>query len=920
MKKNRKGFTLVEILAAVTILGILSVIAIVSVNKIIQNAKEKHYTTAEDQLELAGQSYVQQNRSALPKAIGQKTKISLKTLVEKNYIDQIKDYSDNDCNLENSYVQIFKYSKDDYSYLAYLDCPVYTSEEQIKQGSPQIEITMSDPNKTKTATADIKISDNEKLLSWSYIIYKNGKEVKNSGSTLLPNYDKELTKTLKLSSYTPGSIKVVVTATNIYGMTTTKTSSLVNYKDTEGPECVIETDDNDSKTWSTGPITITVGCNDHDGVGCTREKYTKTFKTSTDIGKIIIEDKAGNKTECEVSVNIDITKPTITVKAYKRTASGGKTGSAIASVTANNSKSDVTLDLSSLSTTKWLNNRYSENGIYYEVTYTDGHSTVTYEAKENPGNLAQTATNINTMTVIDSGSETTKTKTATYATTVDGYRIYELTAKDAVNNTTHVKIITPLDRVAPNVPTLALYQWNNNDDTSPTTASGLTNRYTANTWSNKNVFTTVSGSTDTISGFKEYQYTTTGATENNENKAATYRNIKAEGTSTIKYTACDVAGNCSAYTTAATIKIDKTAPTCTVSGGSTTWINASSTTTKRTISAKCSDSGSECKTSGFSTDYSNNINTTTAGAKGDGVGGSVEDNAGNVTQCSANQTVKIDKNPPTCAVSGGSTTWINSSSSTTKRTITATCSDTGGSNCKEKSFSTDYSSNINTTTAGAKGNSSGGTVEDNAGNKTDCAANQTVKIDKTPPTITFSQEGGTYKNSDGITVTISCTDNESGTTSTGKSVTISSPTKDKEVSYACDDTAGNSTTKKETYNVKKYSRDSSCGAESYETCAHSDCGYYSCSSCGCSSYSAWSYVSDFYTEPTYSNAPSYVNTYDKCECILHSSQPSGSVGDIYYCKNYSRTCTAYKSCSSCGTKTCTTESCGVKTYNKCWHY
>ena len=108
--KLKRGFTLIEILAAVTILGILSIVAIVSVNKVIQKSKQNHYITAEDNLEMAGQSYVQQNRNALPKAIGQKKKIPLKTLVDKNYIEPIKDYSDNNCDLNNSYVQVFKYS------------------------------------------------------------------------------------------------------------------------------------------------------------------------------------------------------------------------------------------------------------------------------------------------------------------------------------------------------------------------------------------------------------------------------------------------------------------------------------------------------------------------------------------------------------------------------------------------------------------------------------------------------------------------------------------------------------------------------------------------------------------------------------------------------------------------------------------
>ena len=77
MLKNKKGFTLIEILAAVTILGILTGVAIFAVSGIIENGKEEHYNTAEENLAMAGQSYAQQNRAALPKAIGQKTKIPL---------------------------------------------------------------------------------------------------------------------------------------------------------------------------------------------------------------------------------------------------------------------------------------------------------------------------------------------------------------------------------------------------------------------------------------------------------------------------------------------------------------------------------------------------------------------------------------------------------------------------------------------------------------------------------------------------------------------------------------------------------------------------------------------------------------------------------------------------------------------------
>ena len=315
MRKNKKGFTLIEILAAVTILGVLSIVAVVSVNKIIQKAKQNHYITAEDNLEMAGQSYVQQNRNALPKSIGQKKQISLKTLVEKNYIEPIRDYSDNECNLETSYVQVFKYSQDDYSYIAYLDCPVYDSKKEQEKTLPNINVTLTNAGSKKNAKAEIQISSQEKLLSWSYIVYKNGKEVLNSGSIMLPNYDKNISKNLNLSKYTPGQLKVVVTATNIFGQTKKVTSQTVEYKDEQAPTCIIKEVDKETnpKPWSKEPKTITVGCDDGDGSGCTREEYTKTFKNTTTIGNITIEDESGNKTVCKVSVNVDVTPPECSV-------------------------------------------------------------------------------------------------------------------------------------------------------------------------------------------------------------------------------------------------------------------------------------------------------------------------------------------------------------------------------------------------------------------------------------------------------------------------------------------------------------------------------------------------------------------------------------------------------------------------------
>ena len=83
---------------------------------------------------------------------------------------------------------------------------------------------------------------------------------------------------------------------------------------------------------------------------------------------------------------------------------------------------------------------------------------------------------------------------------------------------------------------------------------------------------------------------------------------------------------------------------------------------------------------------------------------------------------KIDNTPPSCTSSGGNGEWTKNNV-----TINGICSD-NQSGCTEN-ISKTFDQSTNTTTA------SPGTVYDNVGNSTVCPANQTVKIDKTAPTV-----------------------------------------------------------------------------------------------------------------------------------------------------------------------------------------
>lgn len=130
MLKDKKGFTLVELLATVTILGILSTIAIVSVSGLLEKGRNEHYKTAEKQMIQAAQSYAQQNRGALPKTINGSSNVQLNTLITNKYIQPIKDHTDKVCSnsdLAASYVTIKKTSQTNYSYQAYLKCGKYVT-------------------------------------------------------------------------------------------------------------------------------------------------------------------------------------------------------------------------------------------------------------------------------------------------------------------------------------------------------------------------------------------------------------------------------------------------------------------------------------------------------------------------------------------------------------------------------------------------------------------------------------------------------------------------------------------------------------------------------------------------------------------------------------------------------------------------
>lgn len=210
MHMNRKGFTLVELLAAITILGLLMSVAIASVSWILDSSEENFYETLEKNILLTAENYCAENRGALPSVEGQERRVYLKTLVDSNYLgkNDVVDYGKAACNINTSYVSILKKKNGGYSYKLRLYCParnIDTVGDAMKNTT--LNISSSGIN-LSTKTASVSFSSNKELASYQYSVYRDNMIVYNSPSITLSG--KSDTKTIDLSSF-DGTLKVVVT-------------------------------------------------------------------------------------------------------------------------------------------------------------------------------------------------------------------------------------------------------------------------------------------------------------------------------------------------------------------------------------------------------------------------------------------------------------------------------------------------------------------------------------------------------------------------------------------------------------------------------------------------------------------------------------------------------------------------------------
>ena len=313
-KKNNKGFSLVELLAAIVIMGILSGIAVVGVTFLLNKAEKEYYKAQESEVIMAAKSYTQDNRSFLPKRVGQKNQVYLKTLQNKKYIGDVLDRNKKKCDPERSYVQVYRYSKNNYSYAVNLVCDKYKSEDKSPTSlvGPDIKFVFSgiaNDDNYDLAKVTVTIEDEDKISGYRYIISKSGNEIKNSGD-IDGKLEKKVTFTIPLKEFVPGTVEVKVIATDFYGNESTKKETKT-IKNSKAPTCTVL---KANTTWTNKPpVEVQVKCIDYTGLGCKKDVYTQLFYTEAKIGLVEMEDNAGNKGECSTNTYIDLTPPSTPV-------------------------------------------------------------------------------------------------------------------------------------------------------------------------------------------------------------------------------------------------------------------------------------------------------------------------------------------------------------------------------------------------------------------------------------------------------------------------------------------------------------------------------------------------------------------------------------------------------------------------------
>ena len=317
--RDEKAFTLIEIIAVVIIIGVLSLIIVPSVTSYITNSRNTAYNAHELSMEEAAKEMTVEvingkDNYVLPKS-GNFSNVTLKELIDKELIKSIQDPQTGEkCNQEMSHVIIKAINENDYDFKACLYCGAYVTNSDECDGTG-----------IEDATAPICGTITGESSEWT-----------NKSRTITVGCS-DPESSCKKSKYSQTFNTTMETGEiSIYNSAGVETKCPVTVKvDKTKPTCELEIvgDDNTESTgWTSGRNVVIKMTSYSDGehqsgvatygMGTSSKKANYNGKTSYEIQNITgtttvfgyVKDNAGNEGMCYTTVTTGLEKPVFDVR------------------------------------------------------------------------------------------------------------------------------------------------------------------------------------------------------------------------------------------------------------------------------------------------------------------------------------------------------------------------------------------------------------------------------------------------------------------------------------------------------------------------------------------------------------------------------------------------------------------------------
>ena len=292
---EKKGFTLVELLAVIIIIGVMGVIIIPTVNKAIKDFRGDTYENQIETIELAASNWATDNPYSLPAEDGGVTTITLGSLKSGGYVDVDLKNPKTDKSFPNDLLIEITRKKKNFRYKVIEDSGSDVDVE-YNERAPIIVLCGNSIDYVNLGTATY---EEPKCEGTSYV----GAMAYDYQQNPIPS---ALSKTSTVNTSQAGTYKVTYVA--LYNNMTTSATRTVVVKDMEGPTITVNgSSENQKITINKGSTyNIPVGSAvDNDGTTISNIQPSGTVDPTTAGSYRLVykaKDEAGNSSKLELVV------------------------------------------------------------------------------------------------------------------------------------------------------------------------------------------------------------------------------------------------------------------------------------------------------------------------------------------------------------------------------------------------------------------------------------------------------------------------------------------------------------------------------------------------------------------------------------------------------------------------------------------